>query len=108
MKAHVFALLTCGALLPGCTTGFTQTEQVTLDAGYQATQAAMTDLQFTVRDKAKDALQAQVTAAEADKTEVTVKMQSKGEHLTEFRIKVGVLGDDEQSKLIMDKIKKHF
>jgi hypothetical protein len=103
------ALLACALLLPGCAaTGFTQTEQVDLDTGYQATRAAMKDLRFSVRDQAKDALGATVTAAKADKTEVTVKMNAKGEHLTEFRIKVGILGDDLQARLIMDEIKKHF
>ena len=57
-------LLACAILLPGCSVaGFTQTEHVSLDDGYRATQSAMTDLQFTVRDKSKDALQATVTAA---------------------------------------------
>jgi hypothetical protein len=35
-------------------------------------------------------------------------MASKGERITEFKIKVGVLGDEAQARLIMDKIKKHF
>ncbi len=103
------ALVSGAALLAGCSTvSFKQTESVGVDQAYDATQAAMTDLQFTVKDKAKDALQARVVATEADKTEVTVNMEAKSEHLTEFRIRVGVIGDDDQARLIMDKIKKHF
>jgi len=101
------------ALLAGVLSGcammsYTQTEQVSLDDGYRATQAAMGDLEFTIKDKAKDALQARVEAEESDKTAVSVNMASKGERITEFKIKVGVLGDEAQARLIMDKIKKHF
>ena len=98
------------AVLGGCSSvsSFKQTENVAVDRAFEATQAAMADLQFTIKEKAKDALQARVVATEADKTEVTVNMEAKSEHLTEFRIRVGVLNDEDQAKLIMDKIKKHF
>ena len=104
------ALVAGAFILGGCSSTFSlkQTEQVGVDRAYDATQAAMKDLQFTIKDQAKDALQARVTALEADKTEVNVNMEAKGEHLTEFRVKVGVLGDESQAKLIMDKIKTHF
>ena len=35
-------------------------------------------------------------------------MNAKSDHITEFRIKVGLMGDDSQAKLIMDKIRTHF
>src|SRR5437667_9596081 len=99
-RARAIALLAGVSVVAGCSGGFKQTEQVGLDRGYEATQAAMTDLQFTVTERAKDALQARVVADESDKTPVTVNMEAKSEHLTEFRIKVGILGDESQSRLI--------
>ncbi len=107
-RAGATVLLAAALTLPACTTGFRQTEEIDLDKGYSATQAAMKDLEFKVTEQAKDALQAQVTAEEADRTRVKVSLEKKGDHVTEFRISVGTLGDDSQSRLIMGKIKQRF
>src|ERR1044071_593325 len=100
MRSHISRIvapaLVAGALLAqGCSMSFKQTEQITLDDGYKATQAALGDLQFSIKDQGKDALQAHVDAEQSDKTPVSVNLESKSEHVTEFRIKVGVLGDDD-------------
>jgi hypothetical protein len=109
-RAGMVALIAWGAVLGGCSSvsGFKQIEAVGVDRAFEATQAAMKDLQFTVTETSKDSLQARVSAKEADKTDVTVNMEAKAEHLTEFRIRVGVLNDEDHARLIMDKIKKHF
>jgi len=84
------------------------TEEATLDRAYEAALAAMKDLEFTVKEQSKDALHARVVAAEADKTEVRIALESKSEKLTKLTVRVGVFGDEAQSRLIMDKIKKHL
>ena len=86
----------------------TDTEEAPLDKAYAATQAAMKDLEFTVREQSKDSLQARIVAVEADKTEVKVAMEAKGEKITRFSIRVGVFGDESLSRMIMDHIKKHL
>lgn len=86
----------------------TDFEEASLDRAYEATQAAIKDLEFTVKDQAKDSLQARIVASEADKTEVKIVLESKGEKLTKFSIRVGVFGDEARARLIMDKIKKHL
>ena len=76
-----------------------------LDRTWDATQQAIDDLQFTVKERSKDALQAREVAREADGTDVKVALESKGEKITEVRVRVGVFGNESQSRLIMDKIK---
>lgn len=82
------------------------TENVSLDRAYVATQTAMKALEFRITDQAKDALNARVNADTSDKTGVRVKLTNKGDTATEFRVRVGVFGDEAKSRLIMDQIKK--
>jgi hypothetical protein len=84
------------------------TEEAPLASSYDATVEAMKDLEFRIKEQSKDALKARVVAEEADKTEVKVDMEASGEKITNFRIRVGVFGDEAKSRLIMDKIKKHL
>jgi hypothetical protein len=76
-----------------------------LDQTWEATQKAVDDLQFTVKEKSKDALQAREVAREADGTDVKIALESKSEKVTEVRVRVGVFGNESQSRLIMDRIK---
>ena len=84
------------------------TEEAPLDRAYAATQAAVKDLEYKVKEEAKDVLKARVVAEAADKTEIRIGLESKGEKLTKFSIRVGVFGDEGKSRLIMDKIRKHL
>ena len=86
----------------------TDTEEVPLDRAYEAAKAAVKDLEYRTKEQSKDALQARIVALEADGTEVHIKMESKGEKLTKFTVRIGVVGDESRSRLIMDKIKKHL
>lgn len=82
------------------------TEEATLDRTWAATQAAIKDLQFTVKERSKDALQARLVAEQADNTDVKVSLESEGQKLTKVKIRIGVFGDEAKSRLILDKIKK--
>ncbi len=86
----------------------TDTEEVPLDKGYAAAQAAVKDLQFAPKEDSKDALQARIVATEPDQTEIKITLESKGDKLTKFGIRVGLFGDESKSRLIMDTIKKHL
>lgn len=81
-------------------------EEAKLDRTWSATQAAIKDLQFTVKEQSKDALQARLVATQADNTDVKVTLESQGEKLTKIKIRIGVFGDEAKSRLILDKIKK--
>lgn len=106
--SRIAVVAACIALAQGCSTSFTQTEHVTLDNGFLATQATMADLEFSVKEQSKDALRARIVAEQADRTDVAVDLTRTSDHITEFRIKVGLLGDDAQARLIMDKIRERF
>jgi len=80
------------------------TESVPLDRAWSATQAAVHELEFTVKESSKDSLEARLVAEQADKNEVTIKLHAEGDS-TRFGIRVGIFGDEDRSRLIMDKIK---
>ena len=76
-----------------------------LDRTWDATRAAIDDLQFRVEESTKDALGARLVAREADGKTVKINEEAKGGNLTEVRVRVGTFGDEAQSRLILDKIK---
>ena len=84
------------------------TEEVGLDRGYQAAVSAMRDLQFHVTKSQKDALDGEIVARRADDTRIIVRLKKQTDQITEFRIRVGVFGDEALSRLIFEKIKKRF
>lgn len=84
------------------------TQEVPLDKAFEATKAGIKDLEFTLVEEKKDALYGEVRAKTADNTSVTVTLKPLTEKTTEFSIRVGVFGDEDRSRLIMDKIKTHF
>jgi hypothetical protein len=107
-RSRIGVLAAAVAVAQGCSSTFTQTEHVTLDNGFRATQAAMADLEFSVKEQSKDALQARIVAEQADRTDVAVHLARTSAHITEFRIKVGLLGDNAQARMILDKIRERF
>lgn len=83
-------------------------ESATLEKAWAATQEAIKQLEFTVKSTAKDALDARLEAKQADGTDVSVKLSKASESVTEVSVRVGLLGDQERSRLIMDKIKANL
>jgi len=107
-------------ILPACQTGGTadigapkyiggeavDTENVSLDQAWYAAHAAIKELQFKPRDQSRDAIQGWLTANTADNTGVRVTFKSIGDNLTRFRVRVGLLGNEDQSRIIMEHIRK--
>jgi hypothetical protein len=85
-----------------------ETEGVSMDTAYNATLAAMGDLQYAVVSKPKDALTATITARTADDKKIVVKLEKKSASATEIRLRVGTLGDRAVSQQIIERIKSHF
>jgi hypothetical protein len=83
-------------------------DEVTMDRGWRATMAAMDDLQFKVTKTQKDALAGELIARRADDTRIVIRLKKQSDKVTEFRVRVGVFGDEDLSRLIYDKIKRHF
>ena len=84
------------------------TEAASLNQTWDATLAAMKDLEFTVTEKSKDALSGNVTAQTADDKTVKVKLKYISKTSTEIRIRVGTFGDENLSRTILNKINGHL
>ena len=85
-----------------------ETEGVTLDAAYKATLAAMSDMQFAVVTKPKDAATATITVRNAKDEKIVITLNKQSATTTEVRVRVGTFGDENLSRQILDKIKSHF
>jgi hypothetical protein len=83
-------------------------ESASLEHAWTAAQDAIKQLEFTVKSTAKDALDARLEAKQADGTDVSIKLSKASESVTEVSVRVGILGDQERSRLIMDKIKANL
>jgi hypothetical protein len=80
------------------------TESASLDRTWNATLAAMKDLEFPVTSQAKDALEANLTARNASNTSISINLKNLSSTSTEIRIRVGTFGDESMSRLILNKI----
>jgi hypothetical protein len=85
-----------------------ETEGVTFDTAYNATLAALSDLQYAVVSKPKDTAAATITARTATDKKVVVVLTKQSATTTEIRVRVGIFGDESLSRVVLDKIKSHF
>lgn len=83
-------------------------ERAPLERVYDATVQAMKDLEFEVQEHTRDALQARVVALRADKSEVKVALEHKSDDTTDVRIRVGVIGDEEVSRKVLERIRENL
>ena len=85
-----------------------ETEDVAYDTAYDATLAAMSDLQYAVVDKSKGGLTTKILARTSGDKKIQVTLNKQSASVTEIRIRVGTFGDESLSRQILDKIKSHF
>jgi hypothetical protein len=84
------------------------TEGVSLDRAWNATQAAIGDMGFTVTAKDKDAVSAELNAITADGKRIKIVLNREADNVTEISIRVGTFGDESMSRLILERIRKRF
>jgi hypothetical protein len=84
------------------------TEAASMNQAWDASLAAMKDLEFTVTDKSKDALSGYVTAQTADNKAIKINLKYISNTSTEVRIRVGTFGDENLSRTILNKIRNHL
>ena len=82
------------------------TENVPLDKAWKATQTAIKELAFSISTQTKDGLSAKLIAHTAQSKKVEVNLMTQSDNVTAIGIRVGTFGDEDLSRLIMDKIKK--
>jgi hypothetical protein len=84
------------------------TEAASLTRTWEASLAAMDDLQYPVTSKAKDALEGNVEARNAKDTSIKIRVKYISNTSTELRIRVGTFGDEALSRIILNKIHEHL
>lgn len=83
-------------------------ESASLEDVYQASEAALRDLDLEVQKREQRALAAQLSAEEADGTNVTVDLEQLNDNTTRLAIKVGTFGDESISRMVLDKIRANL
>jgi len=83
-------------------------EAVTFDKAWDAAQAGLKDLEYTITEKQKDAAEASLTARGAGDKKIQVTLKKVSGAVTEFSIRVGTFGDETLSRQILEKIKSHL
>ncbi|HVU17847.1 MAG TPA: DUF3568 family protein [Candidatus Didemnitutus sp.] len=73
---------------------------------FVATQAAIKDLQFVPIETKKDALVARLVARTALDKKVEITVTKAGDRVTKIEIHIGVVGDQDMSQLVLDRIKR--
>lgn len=77
-----------------------------LNSVYNATVAALQQLEIEVVEKDKDVFYAKVVGKMADDMSVTVRIEPGSDNKTELRIKTSRFGDEDRSRVIYDKIQQ--
>ena len=71
----------------------------------ESTRVAIKDLEFSPVSENKDAYSAVLVARTAHDKKVKITLTSEGKMLTNIKIRVGILGDQQLSLTVLDKIK---
>ena len=109
------ALAGCVAVAAGASAGAAAVAWVqgqletTVTADYEktveASRAAIKDLEFVKMSDNKDAYSAKLVARTAQDKKVEIELTSNGKKLTDIKIRVGLIGDQPLSLVILEKIK---
>ena len=83
-------------------------ERTSLDKAWEASVAAMKELQFSIASQSKDYLTGHLTARTAQDKKIAIDIKALPNGSTEIRIRVGTFGDEALSLVIVDTIKKHL
>jgi len=79
-----------------------------VDTVYQASLKALEQLEITPTKKDKDALSATIIARGADDKKITIKLKRTEQDLTKLSVRIGILGNETQSQVIYEQIKKNL
>jgi hypothetical protein len=105
----------CGALVAGAAAGagavayvrgeLEVTEEAPIDKVVAAAKGAVDDLEFKLLSADADAYSAKIRAETARGTDIGISLERESDNVTKVRIRVGVFGDEDLSRLIHDKMK---
>ena len=81
---------------------------VPITLAYPASRAALEELQLIVVESDLDSNDATIHATQADGTEIKLRLQRTDFNGTRVKIRVGMIGNEEQSRLIMERIRRNI
>lgn len=84
------------------------TKDVGIDRVWSASRQAMRNLEFPIINTKKDASSAVLESETADERSITIRLKRVSERTTQIGIRVGWFGDEELSRLILDKIEQNL
>ncbi|SCA63574.1 Uncharacterized protein SCG7109_AS_00100 [Chlamydiales bacterium SCGC AG-110-M15] len=83
-------------------------ERATVEETYHATVKALEGLRITIDDGEYDSFAGFVTAQRVDGARIEVRLKSRQTDLTEITVRIGIFGDEEDSKRLLDAIHKEI
>ena len=84
------------------------TDMVTFDRAYTAAQAGLTDLGYSIVNRTKGDVEAKITARGAGDRKVQVLLSKQSSNATNIGIRIGLVGDKDLSRQILDRIRCHY
>jgi hypothetical protein len=70
-----------------------------------ASSRAVSQLQFAMVSETRDAFNAEIIARTAQDKKIDITVTKQGDDLTNIRIRIGMFGNEEESRAILDRIK---
>jgi len=127
-SAYIVVFSVCGLLLQGCgalilggaaagvgagTVAYIKgelksTESVDIATAWRAGKQTLEDMGFVITREDRDAVKGKLVALGVDNRKIRIKFERKGDHVTEVNIRVGTLGDEEVSRLILSKMRERY
>jgi len=82
------------------------TENAPLEKVLNAAEEAMKSMNLNVISKDHDALKGKLLAKRENGDNIDIKLEQKPNNLTEMKIRVGAFGNEDQARLIQEKIRQ--
>jgi hypothetical protein len=86
----------------------TATRNATLPQAWQASQTALDDLGIPVVSTERDGLTGLIIGMGTDQKEIKIHLKKIFDDVVEISIRVGMLGDEAQSRIIFERIEKYL
>lgn len=83
-------------------------EAATYDNAWNASLAGLADLNYVVVDKLKGGLKARIIARAPGDKKVTIDLEKETGTVTRIGIRIDTFGNEAQSRIVLDAIKRHL
>lgn len=84
------------------------TEKASLDQVYRASKQGLNDLELRITTDEKDALNAKIIAVGVSNKRYTLLLKREKANETTLKIRVGILGNEDDAFIVLEKIEKYL